>query len=137
MIPSKIRAVLLCLALVACGDKRPKTPPVDEVLPNLPLPPEPTLVERRGGSDALQITVRSPASVEQVSAYYRKVLTSGNWKLVSDAKDSEGATVLLAEQKGPPLWVRIKDAGQGGGTLVQIAGAVVSKADSGAGKRAS
>ena len=81
---------------------------VNEALPNLPLPPQPSFVSRSGGPDALQITVRSPASPEAVAAYYRAVFKTGQWKLVNDAKDADGATVLLAQRNGPPLWVRIQ-----------------------------
>jgi hypothetical protein len=130
MIPSKIRYVVLCLALAACtADKRPKTAAIGDALPNLPLPPDPTFVERAGGPDALQFTVRSSVGADEVAAYYRRILKQGPWRLVNDAKDSEGATVLLAQQDGPPLWVRIRSEGQGGGTLVELSGAVIPKAD--------
>jgi hypothetical protein len=137
MIPFRIRhaalgGVVLCLALSACGDKPPRTANVSEALPNLPLPPHPTFLERTGGPDALQITVRTPASTDDVLAYYRRVLKQGRWRLVNDAKDSEGATVLFAQQDGPPLWVRIRSEAEGGGTLVELSGAVVPKADSAA-----
>lgn len=137
MSPSKICFVLLCAALAACGDAPPKLPAMHEALPNLPLPPDASFVERSGGTEALQITVRSPIGADAVTAYYRQVLKTGGWTLVNEAKDRDGATVLLAEQKGPPLWVRIQSARDGRGTLVQLSGAVVSKADSAGAKRAS
>src|SRR5262245_46072407 len=129
MIPSKIRAIVLCVVLAACADQRPKIAKMSDALPNLPLPPEASFVSRSGGPDVAQVTVRSPMKVEEVTAYYRQVLKSGNWKLVNDAKDKDGATVLLAEQKGPPLWVRIRPAEDGRGTLVELSGAVVSRTD--------
>jgi hypothetical protein len=129
MIPTKIRWLVLCAALAACGDKAPKMAKFNEALPNLPLPPQASFVGRSGGPDALQITVRSPASPEEVANYYRGVLKTGNWKLVNDAKDAEGATVLFAHQNGPPLWVRIQ-ARDGGGSTVELSGAVLSKIDS-------
>jgi hypothetical protein len=131
MIPSKIRGTLaLCLLLVACRDRPPQTPRVGEVFPNLPLPPQASFVSRAGGPDALQFTFRSPESADQVAAYYRKVFKQGGWKLVNDAKDAEGVVVLLAEQKGPPLWVRIRKADDGHGAVVELAGAVLAKKDS-------
>jgi hypothetical protein len=132
MIPSKIRVLLLCAALAACADQHPKMPKMSEALPNLPLPPQASFVERTGGSDAVQITVRSPARADVVVAYYRKVLTTGGWRLVNDAKDKDGATVLFAKQHGPPLWVRIEQAGDGRGTMVQLSGAVMPQTDSAA-----
>jgi hypothetical protein len=117
--------LILPLALAACErDPRPPTPPdFAEVFPNLPLPPNPTLVSRAGGEDALQITIRSPAPVDQVESYYRTLFKQKGWRLVNDARDGEGGTVLFVEQDGPPLWVRIRKAEGGSGTLVDLAGA--------------
>jgi hypothetical protein len=136
MIPSKIRWLVLCAALAACGDKTPKVAKFDEALPNVPLPPQPSFVGRSGGPDALQLQVRSPANPDAVADYYRGVFKTGKWKLVNEAKDAEGATVLLAQQNGPPLWVRIHPA-DGGGSMVELSGAVVSRIDSAGTKPAS
>jgi hypothetical protein len=130
MIPSKIRWLLLCAALTACADKAPKTPKLSEALPNLPLPPGASFVSRAGGSEALQVTVRSPVRADSVADYYRGVFKRGGWHLLNDARDAEGATVLFAQQDGPPLWVRIRDAGDVGGTLIELSGAVMLKTDS-------
>jgi hypothetical protein len=136
MIPSKIRWLVLCATLAACADKAPKMAKLDEALPNIPLPPQPSFVGRSGGPDALQIMVRSPAKPDAVADYYRGVFKTGGWKLVNEAKDAEGAIVLLAQQKGPPLWVRIHPA-DGGGSMVELSGAVVSRIDSVGAKPAS
>jgi hypothetical protein len=137
MTPSKIRFVLLTVGLAACGDRAPKTASLHDAMPFVPLPPQASFVQRSGGPDALQITVRSPAPADQVAAYYRDVLQRNGWHLVSDTKDKDGAVVLFAEKKGPPLWVRVQQAEDGNGTLVQLSGAVVSRTDSAAAKPAS
>jgi hypothetical protein len=137
MIPSKIRVLFLCAGLAACGDKAPKTASLRDALPFIPLPPQATFVSRSGGPDALQITLRSPGKADDITAYYRAVLQKGGWRLVSDAKDKDGATVLFAEKKGPPLWIRVQPAEDGNGTLVQLSGAVVTQKDSAAAKPAS
>lgn len=124
MIPFRFRCVVLCLALAAC-DKKPKMVTVGEALPNLPLPPGATYLGRAGGAEAMQVTVRSPAPVQEVTAYYRQLFQQGGWRLVNDARDGDGAVVLLAQQKGPPLWVRIRNADPGPGTVVELSGAVV------------
>lgn len=130
MIPTRIRLLVLCAALAACADRSSKTAQVNEALPNLPLPPDAKFVDRSAGPDALQVTVHSSASAEYVTAYYRGVFQKGGWRLVNDAKDAEGVTVLFAQRNGPPLWVRIqKDAG-GNGSLVQLSGAVVPRSNS-------
>jgi hypothetical protein len=135
MIPSKIRAVVLGLALVGCGERAPKTPKVSEVFPNLPLPPQATFISRSGGPEALQLTLRSPHKVDAVAAYYRAVLQRGNWTLVNDARDSEGAIVLFAKQNGPPLWVRLRSTDDSTGTLVELSGAVTVRDSSKAGQK--
>lgn len=125
--------VWLCAAglfLLACGSESRSTkdePQVQQVFPNLPLPPNPELVSRSGSQDALQLTLRSPADIALVADYYRTALSRGKWRLVSDVKSPDGSTSLYAEQDGPPLWVRIWKAADRPGTMVQLMGAVVAK----------
>jgi hypothetical protein len=127
MIPSPLRTValgaLLAAGLAACGDKRPEPPRMAEVLPNLPLPPNARFLGRSGGEDALQIAVIAPLPRAQVESYYRDVLTRNGWRLVNQAKDPDGALVFLAEQDGPPLWVRIRAADDTASTVVEFSGA--------------
>jgi hypothetical protein len=120
------------LLLLACGSEArppatPETPNFLAAFSNLPFPPAPQLVSRSGSTDALQLTLRSPADVSSVTDYYRSALSKGNWRLVSDSKNRDGSIVLYAEQKGPPLWVRIWKPAEGGGSMVQLTGAVPSK----------
>ncbi len=126
MIPTKIWAGLAVLAFIACKDKGPQVPEVSQVFPNLPLPPRATVVSRSGGSDALQITLMSAAKAKDVEAYYRRVLSKNGWRLVNDMRDRDGSVMLLAEQDGPPLWVRIKSTDDSAATLVELAGAVLA-----------
>lgn len=114
----------LSVLTVACGrDAAPKMPRMADVLPNVPLPPQPTFVSRSGGEEALQLTVRSPVGPDEVAAYYRQLFKTKGWRIVNDARDQEGVVVLFAEQDGPPLWIRIRGADDGQGSLVDIAGA--------------
>jgi len=106
-------------------------------MPFVPLPPEATFVQQSAGPDALQITVRTPVKVDAITAYYRGLLQRNGWRLVSDQTDKDGATVFLAEGKGRPLWIRVQQAEDGHGSLVQLSGAVVSPRDSAAAKPAS
>ena len=116
------------LLLFACKSERrasqPKGPDPLKVFSNLPLPPEPELVARSNGSDALQLTIHSPADMDQVTAFYRQVLSGEHWRVISDRTNPDGSTVLYAEQNGPPLWVRIWKLGDRG-TMVELTGAVV------------
>jgi hypothetical protein len=128
MIPTKIRIGLALLALVGCKEKPPETAKMAEVFPNLPLPPNASFVSQEGGVDAVKLTLKSNVKPAVVEAYYRSALSKRNgWRLVSDSRDAEGATVLLAEQDGPPLWVRIVSTSDSSATMVELAGAVVGR----------
>lgn len=128
MIPTKIRVGLVLLALVGCKDKPPEMAKVSDVLPNLPMPPRASVVSREGSPDAMKLTLMSNAKPVEVEAYYRDVLSKRNgWRLVSDTRDAEGAIVLLAEQNGPPLWVRIQSTSDSAATMVELAGAILSR----------
>jgi hypothetical protein len=126
MIPTKIWAGMAILALVACKDKGPQTPKVSQVFPNLPLPPNASVVSRSGGADALQITLMSSAKAKDVETYYRAMLSKNGWRLMNDMRDKDGSVVLFAERNGPPLWVRIKSTDDSVATLVELAGAVLA-----------
>lgn len=121
--------VVACLVLLACGSepRGPKPPSLEAAFSHLPLPPEPELVSQTGSADALQLTLHSSANLDMVTDYYRKILSSGNWRLVSDTKTGDGSIVLYAEQNGPPMWVRIWKPEDRGGTMVQLTGAVIGK----------
>jgi hypothetical protein len=126
MTPSKIWLAALGITLLACGEKAPSTPKLSEVFSELPLPSKARFVSRSGGVDAIQITVRTPAAPDAVATYYRAVFKTDDWKLINDAKDKDGAVVLLAQRKNRPLWVRVRADDGGGGSLVDLAGAVVA-----------
>jgi hypothetical protein len=122
-----LAAVLLLLVGVGgCGDRKPKPPELAEVFPNLPLPPHARFVSQAGGEDALKLTFRSNADQEAVEAYYKGVFTGAGWRLVSRTKTGDGSVVLLGEQQGPPLWVRIGPTSSSGTTVVELSGARTS-----------
>ena len=130
MVPSRIRvlgtAALLAAVAAGCGDAKPTPPTLSEVMPKLPLPPRARLVSREGGAEALVVTVVTPTPRPQVESYYRAALNQDGWTLVNQAKDRDGALVLLAEQQGPPLWVRIRTAEDTTQTYVELSGAKVA-----------
>jgi hypothetical protein len=118
-----------CVIFLACGSepRGPKPPDFAAAFSHLPLPPRPELVSQAAGADALQLTVHSPSDMADVTDYYRNLLSSEDWRLISDTKNRDGSIVLYAEHEGPPLWVRIWKPSDRSGTLVQLSGAVVGK----------
>jgi hypothetical protein len=129
MFNSRVWLSITAAALIACeSEPPPPTPPAfGKAFSHLPLPPNPQVVSRAGSADALQLTIYSPMESGWVTDYYRSQLTKGNWRLVSDTKSPDGATTLYAEHDGPPLWVRIWNAKDRPGTMVQLTGAVVAQ----------
>lgn len=118
---------MAALALAGCKDRPAEPPRMSEAIPNIPLPPLATVVSRSGGPDALEITFRSTISRDSMAEIYRRILTSGEWNLVSDTKSADGTVSLYAERNGPPLWVNIRKDPEGSGTLMTIAGAVIKQ----------
>ena len=116
-------AGLMAVSTIACRDRAPKPPELAEVFPNLPLPPQARFVSQAGGEDALKLTFQSRADQETVGAYYKSVFSGAGWRLVSHTKTGDGSLVLLGEQKGPPLWVRIGPTSASGVTMVELSGA--------------
>lgn len=115
---------LLAAAVSSCKDKPPEPPPLNEAMPDLPLPPLATVVSRAGSEDALQITFRTPLVPDSIAAYYRAILSTGVWSLVSDSRTADGAIALYAERNGPPLWVTIRKDSTSSGTILSLGGAV-------------
>jgi hypothetical protein len=129
MPPFRTFRSLLAGLVLACGSesRAPKPPELGDAFPHLPLPPRPELISQTGSADALQLTLHSPSDMDRILEYYRSMLSTGNWRLVSDIKNRDGSVALYAEQNGPPMWVRIwKPKGQSG-TMIQLTGAVAPK----------
>jgi hypothetical protein len=129
MATSRVWLSVAAAAIIACESEPPppKPPAFGRAFSHLPLPPNPEVVSRAGSADALQLTVFTPAETANVADYYRSALSKGNWRLVSDIKSPDGSTALYAEHDGPPLWVRIWQAKDRPGTMVQLTGAVVAQ----------
>jgi hypothetical protein len=119
----------ICVLVLGCGSdsKPPKPPEVAAAFPSLPLPPSAQFVSRAGSADALQLTFFSPAKTPMVTEYYRKMLSSKPWRLVSDVANRDTSRVLYAEQAGRPMWVRVWSTSDGEGTMVELSGAAVKQ----------
>ena len=100
-------------------------PPLSQVLPNLPFPPDAQPLTTVSGADATQITLVSPHPPDSVAAYYRKLLGDPPFRLVNETTTG-GVVSFFANQDGPPIWVTVQPDGKVG-SKVTIAGAVQAK----------
>lgn len=117
---------ILALLGTACGKNEPApdpTPPLAQVLPNIPLPPGATPMAREAGGDAVRLVVSSTSPADTVVAFYRATLSVPPFRLINEAK-SGNLTSFYVEQDGPPMWVTVEPAGTTS-SIVTIAGAQV------------
>ena len=122
-----IRSVAMLILLgTACAKNEPApepTPPLAQVLPNIPLPPGATPMTSEAGGDAIRIVVSSTSPADTVIAFYRATLSAPPFRLINEAK-SGSVTSFYVEQDGPPMWVTVEPVGTAT-SLVTIAGARV------------
>jgi len=115
----------VALALSACKKEKPEeVPSALDVFPAIIMPPNASYVSKSGSKEALAVLLRTSLKVEQAANYYRLALRPPSWRLVSDGKDNQGATMLYAERDGRPLWVRVWPDSEFNATFVEMTGAV-------------
>jgi hypothetical protein len=107
--------------LAACHKAKPKELVVSQVLPNIPLPPEPEPLIRQSGTNAMQFLIVSRVSPDSVVNYYRRVLSQDPFRLQNE-RTSGKTTSFYAEQDGPSIWITVSPNGSAG-SMVVIAGA--------------
>ncbi len=119
--------LLACLALLAAckAEPPPKTARIQDALPGMPLPGDPTFVSRSGSEDALQVVLTSAQAPDSIVAYYRQILSKTPWTLVSDQAFNTSGRVFYATRNGPPIWVTVIPNPKGAGTQISLNGAVV------------
>ena len=120
-----IRRCVLALAAVAlvsgCHKAKPKELNLSQVLPNIPLPPDPEPLIKESGTNAMQFLIASRASPDSVVSYYRQVLSVDPFRLVNE-RTAGKTTSFYAEQDGPSIWITVSPNGPDG-SMVVIAGA--------------
>ncbi len=114
------------VALAACEkkDKPEEVPSALDVLPAIIMPPNASYVSKAGSKEALAVRLRTTLKQDAAATYYRMALRPPSWRLISDSKDNQGATLLYAERGGRPLWVRIWPDSEFNATFVEMTGAV-------------
>ncbi|MGH7593407.1 MAG: hypothetical protein ACRELE_06095 [Gemmatimonadales bacterium] len=121
----RIRHLMFALCATAlvsgCHKPRPKEVDLSQVLPNIPLPPDPEPLVRETGTNAMQFVIASRAVPDSVVAYYRRVLSADPFRLMNE-RTAGKVTSFYAEQNGPSIWISVSPNGTEG-SLVIIAGA--------------
>jgi hypothetical protein len=115
--------ILAVLGLACTKDEPVKHPKVFEAFPELPVPPGGEPVSQSAGEDAMQLRFTSPVSPDTVALYYQTLFSKAPWRLMSDTRTADGGRVLLAQNKGTPLWVTIRKGDGASGSTVDLMGA--------------
>jgi hypothetical protein len=120
-----IALLLTAAQLGACQSAKPseEAPKVAglEMLPNLPLPPDGSVLTSQSSADAMQVIAVSPQRVDSVVAYYRDFLAKEPFRLINEST-ADSTTSFYVEQEGPSLWITVQRNGDSG-SMVVIAGA--------------
>src|SRR5882672_4123797 len=83
--------VAVALLAGACRPDQPaKTARLQDALPGMPLPNDPTFISRSGSDSALQIVLSSGQPPEAMINFYRGILSTAPWTLVSDQPFDSG-----------------------------------------------
>ena len=119
-------ALLLTVAqLAACQSAKPaEAPPKQaglEVLPNIPLPPDGTILTTQASPEAMSVVSVTEVRVDSVLAYYRMILAKEPFRLINETM-ADSITSFYVEQEGPSLWITVQRNGPKG-SMVVIAGA--------------
>ena len=120
-----LASLAVVLALSACKKEKPaEVPSALDVFPEIIMPPNASYVSKSGSKEALAVRLRTTLKLDQATTFYRLALRPPHWRLVSDAQDNQGATVLYAERGGRPLWIRVWPDSEFNATFVEMTGAV-------------
>jgi hypothetical protein len=94
-----------------------------KVLSGLLAYPRSSVVDVSAGSDAAQVTLATPAPVQEVATWYRQMLRLNGWDLVNDGVMGDGSVSIYAEKGKRPVWVTLRATAGGAGTTYTLIGA--------------
>jgi hypothetical protein len=114
-------ALAATVLLAGCHKPKPKEIKLSQVLPNIPLPPDPEPLVKETGTNAMRVLIVSRVAPDSVAAYYRNVLSADPFRLINE-RSSGRTTSFYAEQDGPSIWITVSPNGDQG-SMVTIAGA--------------
>jgi hypothetical protein len=118
--------VTIALGLTACerpADRKADRDYAARLLTGLFAYPQSQLVTVNAGQGAAQVTLSTPAPVDQVATWYRQTLRMNGWDLQSDAPMNDGSLAIYATRGARPLWITLRKGDGGQGTLYTVIGA--------------
>lgn len=123
-------AALAAALLLGCSPDRPKLPSLPAAFSTLPLPPMAEYLGQSGSEDALMFTFRSTLPSDSIAESYRRLFTRDTlYRMISASGGAEGEHAFYVEYARRPLWVRIRPEAGNEGSIVELAGAVIARAD--------
>lgn len=133
------RPMLLAIALCLAACERPAERREDReyaarLMTGLFAYPQSTLITVNAGTGAAQVTLSTPAPIEQVATWYRQTLRANGWDLQSDTPMQDGSFAIYAQRGTRPLWITLRRA-SGGGTIYTVIGADTTAIDTAAAQR--
>ena len=127
-------ALAAFVLLVACAGKEEQAVVTPNVLSGVPVLANSQLLDTSGTAEAARAAFFVQQPPDSVAANYRRYFAANGWRIVGDVSDAGGVD-LYVERRGPPLWIQIRPAEQGGTryTLIGAIGGAAAPPDSTAG----
>ena len=128
------RLLLLAIALSVAACERPAERREDRdyaarLMTGLFAYPKSKLVMVDAGQGAAQVTLSTPAPMEQVATWYRQTLRMNGWDLQSDTPMQDGSLAIYAQKGARPLWITLRRESGGQGTIYTVIGADTTAVD--------
>lgn len=99
------------------------SPPPIGALRGIPLMPESRVTGLSGSGEAAEATTYTVVTPDSAASWYRRALLARGWDLVGDARLPDGSRTLHAKApSGRPVWVIVRRAEQGEGSVVSVIG---------------
>ena len=121
------------LALVGACDRRRDTETramAARVMDGVLAYPGSSVVSLSAGQDAAQVVLEAPASLAQVTTWFRQALRLNGWEFQSDITNRDGSVTMLAQKGKRPLWATFQANGAAPSTTYTLVGAILTAGDS-------
>jgi hypothetical protein len=123
---SRYRSLLFGILLIAACERPNRSAQARlhaaEALRGVLAYPQSSLLSVSAGSEAAELRLTSPASVDVIAAWYRQALPLNKWQVKTDAKDRFGVVTIYAEREKRPLWITLEPSSSGSGSTYRLIG---------------